>query len=190
MQEAHDDGLHAFVPQSPRSLAHLVEVERLEHASLVVEALGYLETEAARHQGRRLLQVHVVEARADLAADLEDVAEASRHQHADPRRLALDDRVRRDRRGVDHGGHVAATRLALGEAALERGHEALRRILRGREHLDDADGAGLAVDQRGVGEGAADVDADSQRAHQARRARSAFVAGASSVSVAGSTTTP
>src|SRR5439155_15131525 len=142
------------------SPAHLVEDEWLEHASLVVEARGYIETEASLHQGRRLLQVHVVEARADLAADLEDVAEASRHQHADARRLALDDRVRRDRRGVDHGGHVAATRLALGEAALERGHEAMRRILRGREHLDDADGAGLAVDQRGVGEGAADVDAD------------------------------
>ena len=91
---------------------------------------------------------------------------------------------------MDHGGHVAASGLALGEAALERGHEALRRILRGREHLDDADGAGLAVDQRGVGEGAADVDADPQRTHQMRRARSAAVATASRACVAGSTTTP
>mgnify|MGYP003693898757 CR=1 FL=1 len=39
------------------------------------------------------------------------------------------------------------------------------------EHLDDADGAGLAVDQRGVGERPADVDADAQRAHQAHPSR-------------------
>jgi hypothetical protein len=190
VQEADDNGLHSLARQSPRRLAHLVEVKRLEHAPLVVEPLGHLEAEAAGHQGKRLLQMHVVEARADLAADLEDVAEAARRQHADPRRLALDDRVRRHRRGVDHGGHVAAVRLALGEAASERGHEALGRVLRGRQHFDHADGAGLAVDERGVGEGAADVDADAQRAHQARRARSAAVAAASSASVAGSTTTP
>ena len=65
--------------------------------------------------------------------------------------------------------HVAAARLALGQAALERGHEAQRRVLRRGEHLDDADGAGLAVDQRGVRERAADVDADTQGAHQALR---------------------
>ena len=39
-------------------------------------------------------------------------------------------------------------------------------------------------------EGAADVDADSQRAHHARRARSAAVAAASSAPVPASTTTP
>src|SRR5215510_14747508 len=132
----------------------------------------------------------VIEARADLTADLEDVAEAARHQHSHARRLALDDRVRRDGGGVDHGGHVAASGLALREAALQRGHEALRRVLGGREHLDDADGARLAIDERGVGEHATDVDADPERTHQMRRARSAAVAAASSFSVAASTTTP
>src|SRR5262249_7550473 len=78
----------------------------------------------------------------------------------------------------------------LGEATLERGHEALRRVLRCREHLDDADGASLGIDQRGVGEGAADVDADSQRGHRERRARSALVEAASSACVAGSPTMP
>src|SRR5262249_28284930 len=73
VQEADHDGLDTLVPQSPRSLAHLVEVEWLEHAPLVVEALGYLETEASRHERRRLLQMDVIEARADLTADLEDV---------------------------------------------------------------------------------------------------------------------
>ena len=62
------------------------------------------------HQRRGLLQVHVVEPRADLAADLQDVAEAARHQHAHARGLALDDGVGRHRGGVDHRGHVAAAR--------------------------------------------------------------------------------
>src|SRR5215813_1473635 len=83
---------------SARRRADLVHVERGQHAPLVIESLGDLEAEAARNERRGLLQVHVVEARADLTADLEDVAEAARHQHADPRRLAFDDRVRRDRR--------------------------------------------------------------------------------------------
>src|SRR4029453_11153658 len=132
----------------------------------------------------------VVEARADLAADLQDVAEAARDQHPDARGLALDDRVGCDGRRVDDRRHVAAARLAFGEAALEGGHETQRRILRRGEHLDDADGAGLAVDQRGVRERSADVDADTQGAHQALRRRSAAVAAVSSAWVLGSTTTP
>ena len=57
--------------------ARLVELERLQHAALVVEPLGHLEAPATRHQRRGLLQMDVVEARADLAADLQDVAEAA-----------------------------------------------------------------------------------------------------------------
>jgi hypothetical protein len=91
---------------------------------------------------------------------------------------------------VHHGRHVAAARLALREAALEGTHEALRRILGRGEDFDHADGAGHPVDQRGVRERAADIDADAQRAHHARRARSAAVAAASSAWVAGSITTP
>jgi hypothetical protein len=89
---------------------------------------------------------------------------------------------------VHHGRHVTA-RLAAGQPRSSAA-TAQRRILRRGEHLDDTDGAALAVDERDVGEGAADVDADAQRAHQARPERSAAVAAASSASVAGSTTTP
>src|SRR4029453_9077095 len=134
--------------------------------------------------------MYVVEARADLAADLQDVAEAARDQHPDARGLAFDDRVGRYGGGVAYRRPVAAARLAFGQAALERGHEPQRRILRRGEHLDHADGAGFAVDQGGVGECPADVDADTQGAHQALRPRSAAVPAASSAWVLGSTTTP
>ena len=155
--------------------------------------------------------MHVVEPGADLPADLEDVAEAARHEHAHARRLALDDGVGRHGGGVDHRGHVAAPGPAFREAALQRGHESPGRVLRGGEHLDHPHLAGLAVHEGGVGERAADVDAHAPRGHwdtlprvtfgrAAGRlrasaigpilARALAVAGASRACVAGSTTTP
>ena len=138
VQEADDHRLHALGPQAAHRRAHLADVERLEHVALGVEPLADLEAPPPRHQGRRLLEVHVVEPGADLAADLQHVAEAARHEHAHARGLALDDGVGRHRGGVHHRGHVAAAGPAFREAALERGHEAVGRVLRRGGHLDHA----------------------------------------------------
>ena len=118
VQEADHHRLHALVPQAAHRRAHLADVERLQHASLGVETLADLEAPSPGHQRRRLLQMHVVEPGADLPADLQDVAEAARHEHAHARRLALDDGVGRHGGGVDHRGHVAAPGPAFREAAL------------------------------------------------------------------------
>ena len=50
---------------------------------------------------------------------------------------------------------------ALGERALGGLHESLRRVGRRRQHLRDRDLARLLVDQRRIGERAADVDRQS-----------------------------
>jgi hypothetical protein len=110
--------------------------------------------------------VHVVKPGADLTADLEDVAEAARHEHAHARRLAFDDGVGRHGSGVDHRGHIAAPGPALCEAALQRDHEALGRVFGRGEDLDHPHLAGLAVHEGGVGERAANVDAHAPRGHR------------------------
>jgi hypothetical protein len=199
MQEADHHRLDPFLSQAAHRRAHLVDRERFQHRALGVEPLAHLEAPASGHQGRRLLEVHVVEPGADLAADLQDVAEAPGHEHAHARDLALDDGVGRHGRGVDDRGHVAALGPAFREAALQRAHETLGRILRRGQHLDHPHPAGPGVHEGGVGESAADVDADSHGPLRASAHRVASptalaltseVAAASRAPVAGSTTTP
>ncbi len=194
VEEADHHRLHVLNAETAHRLADRGLVERLQHRAVRVQALGDLEAPAPRHERRRLLQVDVVEPRADLAADLQDVAEAAGHQHADPRGLALDDRVGGHRGGVHHRGHVAAARAALGQPALQRGHEAAGGVFRRGEHLHHPGLAGAPVHQRRVGERAPDVDAHAPRrrgaAHGRVSVRAASVAASSTAWVTGCTTTP
>ena len=59
-----------------RGGAHRVLIERRLDLAGVAQALGHLEPQVARHQGRGLVGLEVVEVGPLLAADLEQVAEA------------------------------------------------------------------------------------------------------------------
>ena len=135
----------------------------------------------ARHERLRLLEPGVVERRPHLPRDLEQVAETLGRDEAAARDLALDDRVRRDRRRVDDEADVGGANAALGERALDRSHEPVRRVGRRGQHLRDRDAARLLVDEGGVGERAADVDRDADGRESGRRghARNASVAASS-----------
>ena len=93
------------------------------------------------------------------AGDLEDVPETLRHQEADARALALEHRVRRDRRAVQHG----PDRTGIDSGAFDRledpAHDALGRVAR-RRHLGQHRWAAVEGHEQDVGERSADVDAD------------------------------
>src|SRR5205085_117312 len=75
-------------------------VEGHEHFAGRPETLDDADGAVARHERFRLLELRVVERGAHLARDLEQVAETVGGDEAAARDLALDDRVRGDRRRV------------------------------------------------------------------------------------------
>src|SRR5947199_5956593 len=89
-------------------------------------------TARSRHERLRLLELRVVERGAHLARDLEQIAEAFRGHEAAARDLALDDRVRGDRRRVHDEADLRRLDVCLCERPLDGVHEALRRVGRRR----------------------------------------------------------
>ena len=177
VEQADRDRLHALAAKQRRSVANRVVVERGEHLARRAEPLDHADRAVARDERHRLLELRVVERRPHLARDLEQVAEPVGRDEAAARDLALDDRVRRDRRRVEDEADLRRGRLAVGERPLDRVHEALGRVGRRREHLRDRDPPGLLVDQGGIGERAADVDGETN----AHTRSSAGKAGASAL---------
>ena len=104
-------------------------------------------------------------ARPVAAAHLQHVAEPRRGDEADPRALALEQRVGADRGAVNDGAEI-------GDAAerLEPGEKARRLVAALRRHLGGPESPGRAVEQEEVGEGAADIDADRSPAASSARA--------------------
>jgi hypothetical protein len=109
--------------------------------------------------------VHIVQARADLTTDFQDIAEALRGDHADTGCLTLDQRIGGHRGGMDHQAYRLAATLRALQRALNRGHEAEGRVNRGGRDFDDEDLSRGLIHQGTVGERAADIDAYAIGAH-------------------------
>ena len=124
-------------------------------------ALRHVEAQVARDERPRQVDVEVVDLVAALARDLDRVAVPFGREQRGGRALALDDRVRHERRAVHDARDVAdrdAVRLErLAEDRLDRA----RGLVRRRQRLADRDEPVLAHDAE-IGERAADVDADAQ----------------------------
>jgi hypothetical protein len=158
VQQADRDRLDLLASQHGRRVAHRALVERRHDLAARTEPLDDADGAVARHERPRLLELRVVQAGADLAGDLEQVAEPLRRHEAAARDPALDDRVRRHRRRMHDEGDGGDLRLPAGERTLDGRHEARGRVRRRRRCLRDRDPPGLLVDQRRVRERAADVD--------------------------------
>ncbi len=135
-------------------LGQRVERERLAHAvraDALTDAVAPLE----RDQRLRMLGAQPVEMRTRLPAKVQQVLEACRRDERRPRALALEQRVGRDRRAVREAFDLAR---ADGGSGGEHGRLllALGRDLR----RDDA----IPVEQDGVRERSADVDAENRHA--------------------------
>ena len=131
----------------------LFGVERLLDLAVREHALVHLEPQRALDQRRVLLEEQVVGVRPVDAADLVDVAEAFGDQQRGLRAGALQDRVDRHRRAVQEQPGRAIVAAGLLDPAIDAVDQPLRR----RQRLAEAQRAGLVVEHRDVGEGAADV---------------------------------
>ncbi len=126
-----------------------VELERRELA-VRADPAANAERALERHERVGMPGAEPVEVRAILAAEMEYVLEAVGRHERRPRAAPLQQRVRRDRRPV---------REPLELAGADRGRRGEHRLLlvAGRRHLRRPQL--VAIEQDGVGEGAAHVDA-------------------------------
>ena len=131
VQKADGDGFDAFLAQLAGYLAQGVFVERCKLCAAGVEALGHAKTAVARHERPGFFKLQVVEGGANLAGDLQHVAEALGGDKAGRRDLAFDDGVGGDCGAVDDVGHVLGGDLLLGEQPLHGFHESAGWVLGG-----------------------------------------------------------
>jgi hypothetical protein len=167
VQKADRDRLDALLEQSPDCLLGVGRGERALHPAGRVEPLVDRDPQMTRHQYRRLLPGHVVETRHAQRADLQNVAEALSCDQAGPGALALQDGIGRHGRAVPDLRDLGRSEPAGPQDLAEAGHDRTRIIVdRGRDLLGLERAVGAQHDD--VGERAADVDADPNRAHELR----------------------
>jgi hypothetical protein len=161
-EQADRHGLRTGASQPIDQITDLVLGQLLDHA-LGADSLRRLEAQLGVDQRTGLGAAGVIEAGTLLTADLEEVGEAARRDQGRARAALLQQRVRADR-------HAMGERLDVGGF----GPGAPQHLLDGRDHA-----AGLipgrarhlrrvedvAVEQRGVGEGSTDVDAEQHGAN-------------------------
>ena len=130
---------------------------------LGADPLGGLEAKLALDERGGAGRAGVVEAGAVLAADVEQVGEAAGGDQGRARAALL-------QQGVGADGHPVGERLDVGgvgagprEHLLDRGDHPLGLVLGGARDLGGVQV--LAVEQGGVGEGPADVDAEEHRSN-------------------------
>ena len=151
-QQADRDGVDLGLPQRVDGLLHAVLVERLELA-VGPHPLLHREAQIPRHERLRAPLGEVVERRAVLAGELDQVAEALGRDQRGARAAALEQRVGGDRHPVRERGHVA------GLDRLQRAHHTLGLIVGRARHLARRDAG--SVEGHEVRERAAHIDADS-----------------------------
>src|SRR5262249_6366158 len=157
------DGLDALLAEDGGHLAHAALVERAQHLPVPVDALVDPEPQIAVGEVGGPRQPRVEAIPLEAVAEVERVAEPSRADQADPRPVALDDRVRRDRRAVHEQRDPGEEGPELDpELARGRGEAALDRLLElvGRRVLLPEQDVPVRRENGEIGEGAADVDAD------------------------------
>jgi hypothetical protein len=162
-QKRHCDRLEFGLPDGRDDAINLAFVERRDDRALRIDALGDLEAPAARHQnGRRVLK-QVVEVGPRRAAQLEQIAKAPRRDESRLRALLFEQRVGDDRCRMRQQRHLGGTDGMTLQPLAQASDDAFGEITRSGRDLDDADAAGLFLDQCNIGERPADIDPDPPR---------------------------
>ena len=159
VQEMDDDGLAAQRQQLLRRLGHRRLVERRQHLAVGIHALRHFQPVFALDQ-RTEGAAHAIGLRPRAAAELQHVAKALGGDEPDLGDLAFEQRVGGRGRAMDDGLHGGG----IGAGRGERRHEADRLVVDRGRHLGELDLVGARIDRQKVGEGAADIDADGERA--------------------------
>ena len=137
-------------------------VDRLDLAAVEAEPPGNLANEMKRHQPLRLHPEErvAVTVRHRLARDLDHVAEAARHQKAEPGELVLEDGIGGDGRAVQEHAHVFRRPLEDGENLFDAVEQSEAGVGRCRRRLHRGHLAGRLVDGDHIRERSASVDGD------------------------------
>ncbi len=160
MQEVDHDRFRSELHEALGRGADAGLIERREHPALRIYALGYLEPQLAVDQGLEAAG-HAVGVGPRAASELEHVAKAARRDEACLRTLALENHIRRHRRPVPEEADLAGIDAVGREDLAQTQANRFGGIRRGRGHLVIENPAARAVEYGEVGEGAADVYADS-----------------------------
>jgi hypothetical protein len=159
VQQTHRERRHTARRQLANRASRVGCVERRSHGAVCEHALGDLTDEPAWNQGRRFLDLQVVDLIPLLAPDDQYVAKAARRQEPDAARLALDDDVGSERGTVDRLRDVAPRYAALSQEGVEAGEARFGRIGIRREPFARGELSGRRL-QDEIREGAADVESD------------------------------
>src|SRR5262245_56200147 len=138
--------------------------ERPQHLARARHPLVDLEAERALDERHVLAEEEVVCLRAVDAPDLVDVAEAAGRDERSPSAVPLEERVDRDRRAVEEEVRSLERPARLPEAGADAAHDTVIR----RQRLAEEERAVRLVEDGDVGERAADVGGDAQRARFVR----------------------
>ena len=153
-QEADRRGLEVAVEAFDLG-QQAVLVELLEHA-VGTGAFGNGHAQLPRDERRRVPGAQPVQLGAGLAAELLDVGEAGRGEERGPRDSPLEQRVGSNRHAVYEPLHVGRAGAGAVEHRLDGGEDALRLVPRRARSLRG--GQAVVMEERGVGERAANVD--------------------------------
>ena len=157
--DEHDgDGFDAELLELVAERREACLVERHHHLAVGAHALLHLEAQRPLDQRHVLLEIEIVGVGPVDAADLVDVAEAFGGHQRGFCAGALQHGVDGDRRAVQEQVRRGVVAACLLDAAADAVDQALRR----RQRLAEGQPAGLVVEHRDVGEGAADVGREAE----------------------------
>ena len=117
MQERDGHGLHALAAQYARDPGDLLAVDRREHPAIAPRPLRHGKAQRALDQRRGRIHPQLVRGHADVAPQLQHVAEAAGRQERRAGTLPLDHGVGHERRGVRE---APGARRVTRRGALER----------------------------------------------------------------------
>ena len=161
MHQADSDGLDVLVTQLGHQPGDRVGIWSAAQRAVGVDPFVDFEAQVARHQRCRHLEEQVIQLVAVLAGDLVRVAEASGGQESRARALAFDDGVGHQGGAVDDVLDLIGRCAGLLQRIPEHVGDRLRRVAGRGQNFAHGERAAAVIDQDQIGEGAADVDADS-----------------------------
>ena len=162
VEKRNRDRLDVLLPQFAGDVLDRGFVEIAPDLAARTESLGYFVPEAARDERRHALVLDVVENGDAETSHLEDVSESLRRDQGRQRATTLEDRVRRNGRGVDDTDDLGPVDPALGEQGCRSGDNGSCVVVRSGQHLLRPHRA-VVTEQHDVRERAADVDAEAER---------------------------
>ena len=165
VEETDGDGLSAAVTDRVEQPLHRLVVGLFQDLAIGRRALGGAEAALARDYRQRLVLQQVVHVGPEVAADLQHVAKSLGGQERRLGQLVLDHRVRDQGRTVNQERDARGIDLRQLESALHGVDKGAGRIAAPARNLGDGDAAAILLHHGNVREGAADIHAQSDRAH-------------------------